>query len=448
MPRPKKSKEEIEAMRERILDATVAILKEEGPGALSIRAIAERVGVSHMVLYTYFENRATLMAAMRQRQRSRMEARQSKMLQRAETGDVCEVVRDALVGYTRMAEKWPRVYQFLWIEPVTESDCLPDQSRRMEDHLNHLARLIELGIERGVFVELAVDSPAFVRREPRGEEQGVTGVQPKKTPLGGFGYMVRPFTEARFGKHMRLFPAGDSPTPQRPFTFRPDAKDVDLVWHYVAFDMELRSKRTPDQLRDLAERTRALIDEIERASEYPPRESSLCEWCDYQSLCPLFSHRFKAERFGSVDYEADDGQALVNSFASLDAQKHELAARIKGIESEQDRIKEAAVGLAEKEGVKRLFGDDHVLNLKDDLKVRYPKKGELRRPDFELSMKEIGLWDSVSDVSWSQLKALAERESWASEGRLPAQLKDLMEVRRTKQVRLARRKDRIRERED
>jgi AcrR family transcriptional regulator len=153
MPRPKKSKEEIEEMRERILDATVAILKEEGPNALSIRAIAERVGVSHMALYTYFENRDTLMAALRQRQRARMDARHANMLKRAETGDVCQVVRDALVGYTRMAERRPRLYQFLWIEPITQSDCVPSQSQRMEEHLNQLARLIELGIRRGVFVE-------------------------------------------------------------------------------------------------------------------------------------------------------------------------------------------------------------------------------------------------------------------------------------------------------
>lgn len=228
----------------------------------------------------------------------------------------------------------------------------------------------------------------------------------------------------------------------------PDAKDVDLVWHYVTFDMELRSKRTGDQLSDLSRQTAQLIDDIEGARDYPPRESALCEWCDYLKICPLFAHRFKTDQFGTVDYEADDGQALVNSFASLDAQKHELAARIKGLESEQERIKKAAVHLAEKEGVRRLFGDDHVLNLKEDLKVRYPKKGELKRADFESRMKEVGLWEDISDVSWSSLKALAEREDWATEEHMPARLADLVEVERTKQVRLAKRKDRMRERED
>ena len=41
MPRPKKTTEEINAMREKILDVTQAIVKEDGPQAISSRAIAK-----------------------------------------------------------------------------------------------------------------------------------------------------------------------------------------------------------------------------------------------------------------------------------------------------------------------------------------------------------------------------------------------------------------------
>ena len=56
MPRPKKTEEEIHAMREKILDVTQTILEEDGPEAITSRAIAERLGMSHMSLFTYFEN--------------------------------------------------------------------------------------------------------------------------------------------------------------------------------------------------------------------------------------------------------------------------------------------------------------------------------------------------------------------------------------------------------
>ncbi|MGD1993358.1 MAG: TetR/AcrR family transcriptional regulator [Anaerolineae bacterium] len=153
MARPKKTEEEIEAARERILAATVELLKDQGPEALSMRAIAERVGMSHMALYTYFENRDALMASLRQRQRERMAARHAKIMERAESGDVCQVMREALAGYGRMADRWPRIYRFLWVEPVTHHDLLPHQSERTASHLRHLTELIALGISRGTFVD-------------------------------------------------------------------------------------------------------------------------------------------------------------------------------------------------------------------------------------------------------------------------------------------------------
>jgi putative RecB family exonuclease len=221
----------------------------------------------------------------------------------------------------------------------------------------------------------------------------------------------------------------------------PHIEFVDLIWHYVCFDVELRSRRNSAQLEKLKADLITLINEIESAEEFPPRESALCDWCDFQRICPLFAHRFKTEVFGNIDYEGNDGQALVNAFSALDAQKHELAARIKGIESEQERLKETAASIASREGVKRLYGDDHVLNIRDDIKIRYPRKEELIRADFEAAMKGLGLWDVVVDVSWAALKSLAEREEWHTVNDIPTPLQAFVEIEDVKQVRLAKRKD-------
>lgn len=225
----------------------------------------------------------------------------------------------------------------------------------------------------------------------------------------------------------------------------PEVRDIDLVWHYAAFDQELRSKRSTDELEKLKDETVALIDEIESCRDFEPCESSLCNWCDFQRICPLFAHKFKTSEFGDHDYENDDAQALVNSYAGLDAQKHELSARVKGIEAQQERIKQEAIRIAERESVKRLFGDDHVLNIREDLKVRYPKKDEIKRHDFETLMKGMGIWEEVSDISWTSLKSLAEREGWATGKGVPAELGEMIEVEPIKQVRLAKRKDRKRD---
>ena len=159
MARPKQTEEQITAMRERILDAAMALLSEQGPDALSIRAIAKQVGVSHMVLYTYFENRAALIMALSERQLVRMQARHVEILQRVETGDVREVLRESLAFYAQMAQMRPRAYQFMWVQPIDCGHCAR-RHRHLENHQRHLSHLIRLGIERGVLVDRDPDLAA------------------------------------------------------------------------------------------------------------------------------------------------------------------------------------------------------------------------------------------------------------------------------------------------
>ena len=50
-------------LRRALLDATLAIVGREGTGALSLRAVARRVGVSAQATYNHFPDRAALLAA-------------------------------------------------------------------------------------------------------------------------------------------------------------------------------------------------------------------------------------------------------------------------------------------------------------------------------------------------------------------------------------------------
>jgi putative RecB family exonuclease len=63
-------------------------------------------------------------------------------------------------------------------------------------------------------------------------------------------------------------------------------KEVILVWHYLAHDKKIISKRTKDQLENLKEETKELIKKIESTSEFPINPSVLCNWCEYKEICP------------------------------------------------------------------------------------------------------------------------------------------------------------------
>jgi AcrR family transcriptional regulator len=149
MPRAKRTEREIEAMRERILDAALALLQREGPEGVSIRKIADRIGVSHMLLYSYFENRAAIICSLRERGFEQMEAFCAESLRRAETGDALAQVRILLERFIQISHEQPMVYQLAWRRDLSwRADW-----QNVTTILEHLARLIQLCTERGQCVE-------------------------------------------------------------------------------------------------------------------------------------------------------------------------------------------------------------------------------------------------------------------------------------------------------
>ena len=76
-----------------------------------------------------------------------------------------------------------------------------------------------------------------------------------------------------------------------------DVVEVDLVWHYLRFDKEIRSRRSKDELEALKQDTVTRINAIESRGEKEPNfdtnVTSLCNWCEYQSICPARRHRIQ-----------------------------------------------------------------------------------------------------------------------------------------------------------
>jgi putative RecB family exonuclease len=62
-----------------------------------------------------------------------------------------------------------------------------------------------------------------------------------------------------------------------------------LVWHYVAKGQKRVSTRTPEQLERLRKNTIRKIDKIGAEREFAPKQSMLCGWCEYRSICPVFA---------------------------------------------------------------------------------------------------------------------------------------------------------------
>ncbi|MFC1454760.1 RecB family exonuclease [Candidatus Undinarchaeota archaeon] len=185
-----------------------------------------------------------------------------------------------------------------------------------------------------------------------------------------------------------------------------DVKETDLIWHYTAFDKDLRSTRTPEQLKDLKKDIVARIDVIETAiknDDFPAKESGLCNWCSYQPHCPKRKHAYKTADMPANQYLKEPGVKLANMYAENEYEKAEFMNKY---DAKKEELKEALIEYAKNEEVEEICGSDCKLRVKHFEKASYPKANSEEREALEKILKGAGVWDEISSLSLSSLDKL------------------------------------------
>jgi putative RecB family exonuclease len=190
-----------------------------------------------------------------------------------------------------------------------------------------------------------------------------------------------------------------------------DIREIKLVWHYLAFDTEITSSRTPDELQQLRRVTMELIQEIESDRQFLPKEGPLCDWCDYQGFCPKRKHRVMVEILPLNEYLNEEGVTLVNRYVATRERKRLLNEEI---DAELAKLEEALYAYGQKEELEAIYGSDHVAKIKVEVKEKYPLKGDQRRRALDELIKKAGKWMEVSDLNPWMLSRVVERGKWDS----------------------------------
>ena len=71
----------------------------------------------------------------------------------------------------------------------------------------------------------------------------------------------------------------------------PETGNISLIWHYLAFDKEIKITKTTEQLESVKKGTLGWIQQIEAATSFPTVVTPLCNWCEYKELCPAMKKR-------------------------------------------------------------------------------------------------------------------------------------------------------------
>jgi AcrR family transcriptional regulator len=153
MPRPKKTEEEVQAMREKIIDVAQSILRDEGPEAISSRSIAERLGMSHMSLFTYFENQAAIETAVQNRLLANWSSIFIMIKERALTEDITLLVEEMLGLLVTFALENPNLYRMGWVVSEKGNQYLKKRQKKQLIATDALAYLLRIGMQRGDFIK-------------------------------------------------------------------------------------------------------------------------------------------------------------------------------------------------------------------------------------------------------------------------------------------------------
>jgi putative RecB family exonuclease len=76
----------------------------------------------------------------------------------------------------------------------------------------------------------------------------------------------------------------------------PEAKDVRLSLHFLRSNMKLTTTRNQTEVRELIDEIIKTADNIGKETEWLPKKNPLCDWCDFQHLCPLMKQKIASSK--------------------------------------------------------------------------------------------------------------------------------------------------------
>ena len=178
-------------------------------------------------------------------------------------------------------------------------------------------------------------------------------------------------------------------------------KNLKAKLYFLHFDIEDERDITQEKLDEIKNKYINIIKEIEQnklqyamwsKKIFEANQSSLCAWCDYQSICPLFSAINSADE---VEWELSDKSitALVDEFI-------EISDKISQLEKEKEWLK----WILQKYVIKKDPNDeksDYIISWsKCDVKVtKSPKMNVVDKDRFIEKIKALGLFEEYADIS-------------------------------------------------
>jgi len=198
----------------------------------------------------------------------------------------------------------------------------------------------------------------------------------------------------------------------------PDYQSIELVQHFLRQDEIIRHRMSPDDLDLLGEDLRTQIYEIyqaEKLDDFPPRETGLCNYCEYIELCPAKRHRLLLE---SQDVDEISDLPPEKRAWDLSSQYIEVSQKYGESKALRESLKVDIVELARESGFTSMEGQGGKVNISLARKEKLVTKSEDKKAFADLSFlaRELGLDDYFVLDGRALMKEIIQKQRLNEEG--------------------------------
>lgn len=125
-------------LRRALVDAAIRILEREGPGALSLRAVAREAGVSPAAPYHHFKDKSELLDAVAHVGWEALGVAMTEAKTRS-TEEMGSILTEIGVSYVQFSQDHPALYRVMY-DGARDKDMLPEGIQDKEDSAYCLVR--------------------------------------------------------------------------------------------------------------------------------------------------------------------------------------------------------------------------------------------------------------------------------------------------------------------
>ncbi|MBB1543263.1 MAG: PD-(D/E)XK nuclease family protein [candidate division SR1 bacterium] len=211
-------------------------------------------------------------------------------------------------------------------------------------------------------------------------------------------------------------------------------KNIKARLHYLHFGLVDEREITDENLDPILQKYKNLISEIETArfdhnmgveNAFPTNQNPYCKYCEYQMLCPLWTHL----HYGAETINA--GELGEQTIASLVDQYAQLSSQISQDTKQKDFLKELLVAYASEHDFEQLFGSETKLGVSKSQTFSAKDKLALQK-----LLSELGILDEYSDIPYYKLAALVKDKKLT-----PDQVSTYLDAKDSRTLRASKKKE-------